>query len=202
MIPESSSFQFFQFFFEAYQFPFIIYIYNYILISYIVFRGIFVCHFLIGRTGIGRFVVDNSLLYKAFQSSNKFAIHIEGIVADTHVFWHRPEVRVKRTVCPAGNRDVLSLKELRVALGGCGLRLDEGEMLPAVACEHARVVLVCFCLAVASQNGFQVDAKLRVAVETYKVGHSTNLLGLCSRLLKNVLCFNFFLLFFLGSEHL
>ena len=116
MIPESSSFQFFQFFFEAYQIPFIIYIYNYILISYIVFRGIFVCHFLIGRTGIGRFVVDNSLLYKAFQSSNKFAIHIEGVIA---------------------------------------------KKLPAVACEHARVVLVCFCLAVASQNGSQVDAKVR-----------------------------------------
>ena len=115
MIPESSSFQFFQFFFEAYQFPFIIYIYNYILISYIVLSGIFVCHFVIGRTGIGRFVVDNSLLYKAFQSSNKFAIHIEGVIA---------------------------------------------KKLPAVACEHARVVLVCFCLAVASQNGFQVDAKV------------------------------------------
>ena len=84
---------------------------------------------------------------------------------DARVCWHRPEVRVKRTVCPAGDGDVLSLKELRIALGSCWLRLDEREVFPAVVREHARVILVLFCLAVASQNGFQVDAKLRVGVE-------------------------------------
>ena len=118
---------------------------------------------LIFLIGIG--IIGILLLYKAFQSFIKFAIHLEGIVADTHVCWHRPEVRVKRAVRPARDGDEPSLKELRVALGRFGLRLDEGEMLPAVACEHARVILLSFCPAVAYQNGFQVDAKLRVTVE-------------------------------------
>ena len=78
---------------------------------------------------------------------------------------HRPEVRVKRAVVPAGDGDEPSLKELRVAPGGCGLRLDESEMFLAVACQQAWVILVCFCPAVAYQNGFQVDAKLSVTVE-------------------------------------
>ena len=101
-------------------------------------------------------------LYKAFQSSQKFAIHIEGIMLDARVCRHRPEVRVKRAVVPAGNGDEPSLKELRVALGRRGRRLDEREMFPAVACQQAWVILVVFCHAVASQNGFQVDAKLSV----------------------------------------
>jgi len=164
MIPESSSFQFFQFFFEAYQFPFIIYIYNYILISYIVFRGIFVCHFLIGRTGIGRFVVDNSLLYQAFESPQKFAIHTKGVVldAETRPQPHGFEIRPQRAVAPARNRDVLAIEDTRVPpTKRLRHRFDESEVFPAIACQHARVVLVCFCLAVASQNGFQVDAKVR-----------------------------------------
>ena len=84
---------------------------------------------------------------------------------DARVCWHRPEVRVKRTVRPASDGDVLSPEELRVALGSRGLRLDEREEFLPLASEHARVILVVFCLAVASQNGFQVDAKLRVGVE-------------------------------------
>ena len=74
---------------------------------------------------------------------------------DARVCWHRPEVRVKRAVRPAGDGDVLSLKELRIAFGSRWLRLDEREMFPAVVREHARVILVVFCPAVASQNGFQ-----------------------------------------------
>jgi len=82
-------------------------------------------------------VTDNQFylfLYKAFQSFIKFAIHLEGIMLDseTRPCLHRPEVRVKRAVRPASDGDVLSLKKLRVALGARGLRLDEGEMLPAV----------------------------------------------------------------------
>ena len=84
---------------------------------------------------------------------------------DAYVCWHRPEVRVKRAVVPAGDGDEPSLEELRVALGRRGRRLDEREMFPAVACEQAWVILVGFCPAVAYQNGFQVDAKLGVTVE-------------------------------------
>ena len=32
--------------------------------------------------------------------------------------------------------------------------LHEGEVFPAIACEHAPVILKSFCLAVACQNGF------------------------------------------------
>ena len=93
---------------------------------------------------------------------------------DARVCWHRPEVRVKRAVRPAGDGDVLSLKELRVAFGSRWLRLDEREMFPAVVREHARVILVGFCPAVASQNGFQVDAKLSVGVENRFFGKHFN----------------------------
>ena len=84
---------------------------------------------------------------------------------DARVCWHRPEVRVKRAVRPAGDGDVLSLKELRIAFGRRWLCLDKGEMFPAAASEQALVILVVFCPAVASQNGFQVDARLSVGVE-------------------------------------
>jgi len=107
-------------------------------------------------------------LYKAFQSFAEFAGHapntplkVETLAANLCGL----EVRVQRAVRPARHGDELPAEDMRVApCGRLGQRLDKGVVLAAVACEHALVILSHFSPAVASQNGFQVDAKLSVCV--------------------------------------
>ncbi len=53
--------------------------------------------------------------YQALQRLAKFVVHLEGIVVNTHPYRHRLEVRVQRAVSPARNRDVLTVKDMRVA---------------------------------------------------------------------------------------
>ena len=70
-------------------------------------------------------------------------------------------MRAELAVVPAGYIKAVAPIGVRIAPASLLLRsiLDEGVVFAAVACEHARVVLSHFSPAVASQNGFQVDAE-------------------------------------------
>ena len=98
------------------------------------------------------------LFYKASERFAQFAGHPEGIALEVEAAAPDPaklEVRAQAAVAPSRDGDELALKDMRIAFAvGRGRRLDEREVLLAVACEHARVILSHSGPAVACQDGF------------------------------------------------
>ena len=116
-------------------------------------------------------LLTHILLYKAFQSFAEFEGYAPGIAREVEALAANPcglEVRMQAAVRPARHGDELAAEDVRVAFAGLlGQRLGERVVLASVACEHARVILSQFSPAVASQDSFQVDAKLGCDVWNY-----------------------------------
>ena len=99
--------------------------------------------------------------YQALQRPEQFVGHVGGILGnvESRARVYRPEVRVVGAIVAAGDRDVLALVDVRVALHSLLVSgLNEGHHLVVVellashvATEHAVVVLACLHAAIAAQ---------------------------------------------------
>ena len=128
--------------------------------------------FLIGIIGIG---IDSVVLYLShfflYKASyqEKFLGSLAAEVTERVIpcVAGMAEGGVERSVVIHVNVDASTPVDARPAAAWFPLRgiLHEGKVFETIACEHACVILSHFCPAVAYQNGFQVDAKLRVTVE-------------------------------------
>ena len=73
--------------------------------------------------------------YQALKCLMKFKVHAEGIALEAKVrikLWHRFEVQAEVAVVLKGDRDVLAVEHLRIALHAPRQRLDERVVRIAV----------------------------------------------------------------------
>ena len=152
--------------------PLIIYITTYISISYIILRKELLFHFLIGRTGSGRFlnVQHNTHLFDLHRARFLFVIaqtRMSSAITQSRPSSMRPSERLAQFVTYSEGIVVdreagLHLQALEVQVQRAVVAAGDND---EIAVEHLRIAL-----AVAAQNCLHVAAQFRVAVPTLLVG--------------------------------
>ena len=120
--------------------------------------------------------IHRYILYEAFKRPEQFVGHAGSILlnAEISTYLHGLEVRSEAAVVPTSDRNVLAVKDMRIALASrLGHGLDEREVLVVtefltnlVASQDSLIVLTSLHLAVAAKQSFQIHAQMRVRVPT------------------------------------
>ncbi len=105
------------------------------------------------------------LFYKALQCPHQFVGHPKGITVDAEIRSHVYgfEVKAQHSIVSAGDADVASVKDARIAFPTPGQHFREGVVLLPVAPEHACVILVNFCYSVCAQESLNIHAQVCIA---------------------------------------
>ena len=117
------------------------------------------------------------LLYKACQSLAKLYVNFDYILCCGYSPFHMHglEVGAQRAIVASGDRYVLTVKHLRIALSGrLGWQLDKCKVLIVhkllaqyVATQHAQIVLTSLRHSIVAKHCLQIHANMRVGFQPF-----------------------------------